>query len=336
MSPKVRWKTALLFGSAVILSGVMWMRGVATEGTLMPTKEAQGGIVKEADEVSCWPLDRPLPENARLLAAGAYAGRELEFQIDSSGHRATQIDVVVNITDAPVVLMLGAYEPTVWAISWTEGSRLAGILVSGNHRQVVAGLPDAIPVIESTQENRYRCGSFYVAEDHLHELNPVARQVFGRPVEMVYLAKEGRVVVGADLPPDAVLLHGATIDPDALRLPGTPLAGAAGLAEAERLGLLRKATIKDAQGWVEAYRRHQPKIDAPPVSGETTEKPLHPTLHNAYVVLREFTYPAGLYGGNMATFYVPLGVPAPKGNPGHSTVFDIATGTCQGAMCKAL
>ena len=46
------------------------------------------------------------------------------------------------------------------------------------------------------------------------------------------------------------------------------------------------------------------------------------------MVLKAFTFPAGLYGGNLAHFVVPKGVPTPTGNPGHSMVVDLNTITC--------
>jgi hypothetical protein len=229
--------------------------------------------------------------------------------------------------------MLGAYEPTVWAVAWTEGSQVVGVLVSGNHRQVVAGLPASIPLVESSPDNRYRCGFFYIAENRVHELNPVAEKVFGRPVDMVYLAQDGKVVVGSELTPQTVVANRPIINLDLFRIPGTLMAGSAGLLEAEQFGLLRKATEMDAQLWAKVHLKNQPTRDDPPVSGQSAEKQIQPTLHNAYVVLKEFTYPAGLYGRDLATFYIPPGVPTPKGNSGHSTVFDMATGTCVGAMC---
>ena len=54
---------------------------------------------------------------------------------------------------------------------------------------------------------------------------------------------------------------------------------------------------------------------------------------NAYVVLKQFTFPAGLHGANAAIFYVPKGVPGPAGNPGHSRVYDFNTMECTGGSC---
>ena len=53
----------------------------------------------------------PRPDKFSIFAAGAYSGRDLGWQIDQSGHEATQIDVAVNHTGDPVVPTPGAYEP---------------------------------------------------------------------------------------------------------------------------------------------------------------------------------------------------------------------------------
>ncbi len=61
---------------------------------------------------TCQPPQPPKGEEFVVLAAGAYAGRRLDIQIDQSGNQATQIDVMVNTGAKPVILLLGAYEPS--------------------------------------------------------------------------------------------------------------------------------------------------------------------------------------------------------------------------------
>ena len=56
-------------------------------------------------------------------------------------------------------------------------------------------------------------------------------------------------------------------------------------------------------------------------------------MFRAYVVLKAYALPAGLYGANSATFFVPKGVPRPSGNLGHSTLYDFNTMTCAGIPC---
>ncbi len=273
-----------------------------------------------------------LSPSMKIFAAGAYSGREIDFQIDQSGHQGTQIDVAVNHPDAPVVLMLGAYEPTIWNIGWSPKTRIAAVLVSGYHRQVIAGLPAAIPTLVSSYDNKGACGYFYVSPDKLTSLNPMAQKVFGHDVDLVYPAKDGRVVIGDAIPADISLITATNRSPESYRSPNAPLAGKAGLDEAIRNGLLRDATRSDALAWADAQSRLPKNTSLPPVAGGSPPSRA-PEIFNAYVVLKPMTIPAGLYGANSATFFVPKGVPRPTGNPGHSAIFDFNTMRCVGAIC---
>lgn len=265
----------------------------------------------------------------KVHAAGAYAGRKLDYQIDESGHQATRIDVAVNQAKTPVVLMLGAYEPTVWNIGWTQGTRIAAVLVSGYHRQAVAGLPADVPMLISSHDNKGPCAYFYVAQQQLPRLNPIAKQVFGRAVDMVYPATDGKVLTGN--PPVGELITSARVGPDSFADPQAPLAGAAGLQAAVSEGRLREARSEDMQAWVAARAAIEPAL--PPVAGQLAPNRSQGTVHNGYVVLKPMRIPAGLYGAHSATFFVPKGVPRPTGNPGHSAIYDFNTLTCTGALC---
>lgn len=276
-----------------------------------------------------------LPADFSVFAAGAYSGRTLAYQIDQSGHEGTQIDVAVNNPDKPVVLMLGAYEPTIWNIGWSKETKILAVLVGGYHRQAVAGLDKSIPLLVSSYDNKGACGYFYVTPDNLAPLNPLSKRVFGRPVDMVYPATTGKVEIGRPLPTGATLIKSADLTPESFFDKNAPMAGPAGLEDAVHKGLLRKATPTDAQAWAEAMSQSSPKRDIPPVAGQGVPKPPKPPIYNAYVVLKPFTYPAGLYGGNSATFLIPKGVPKPGGNPGHSGVYDFNTLNCQGTLCSA-
>lgn len=91
--------------------------------------------------ICVYPRDTRLPDGFAVLAAGAGGGRPAGFNIDISGRNATQIDVAVNVTFKPVVLILSAYQPTVWHIGWTKGSTIVAVMVSGHYRQEIVGLP---------------------------------------------------------------------------------------------------------------------------------------------------------------------------------------------------
>lgn len=277
----------------------------------------------------------PMPatgEPAKVFAAGAYGGRDLGFQIDQSGNEAGRIDVAVNHPGAPVILMLGSYDPTIWHVGWSRGTRIAAVLIGGYHRQVVTGLPKDVPVLISTYDNKGPCGYFYVSAERAQTLNPIARRAFGRPVDMVYLAQKGRVLVGDALGDAGGLITDAGARSDeSFRIADAQLAGEAGLAYAESRGWVRKASQADANAWL-AARSAQPKADVPPIAGGRPAG--HISLHNGYVVLKAFTLPEGLYGAHSGTFFVPKGVPRPQGTLGHSTLYDFNTLTCTGAGCE--
>lgn len=274
------------------------------------------------------------PSDFKVYAAGAYTGRKLDYQIDQSGHQATRIDVAVNHANTPVVLMLGAYEPTVWNIGWSADTRLSAVLISGYHRQVVAGLPADVPVLISSYDNKGPCEHFYVAEQQLGRLNPLALKLFGRPVDMVYPATDGKVLIGSSAPVGG-LLTSSRVSPDSFADLQAPLAGAAGLQAAVREGKLREARSEDMQAWSDALAAARPALALPPVAGAGSARPRSTgRLHNGYVVLKPMQIPAGLYGAHSATFLVPKNVPRPSGNPGHSRILDFNTLSCTGATCS--
>lgn len=275
-----------------------------------------------------------LPAGTRIYAAGAYSGRKLSIQIDDSGHEATSMEVAVNHPQAPVVLMLGAYEPSVWQVGWSPGTRIVAVLLSGYHHQVITGLPAEVPVLTSTHENRGGCGYFHVDAARAEQLNPVARKVFGQPVDMLYPATSGKVVIGNPLAPGVALVTAASAaSVESFRVPDSQLAGPAGLAHAVSEGLLRPARLSDLDDWESARDKLQRPVDVPPVAGGQPPRSRH-LPHNSYVVLQKFQLPAGLYGAHSATFFVPRGISRPTGNPGHSTIYDLNSGSCTGPVCR--
>jgi hypothetical protein len=303
--------------------------------------EAPAQKTPSRTSTSCGFENLTLPAGVRIYAAGGYKGRELPFQIDQSGHEATQFDIAVNSPAQPVVLMLGSYEPAIWNIGWTKGTRIVAAVVSGYYRQAVAGLESTIPVLNSTYENKGACGHFYVGDEQntsinpmTRALNPVSRKLFNRPVDLVYPGDgKGKILVGDALPPGAKLVTSTARSPEDFRDKNAPLAGQAGIDSAVAKGVLRPATSEDAAAWAAAVAANTPAPDVPPVAGRGTPQPAKPSIYKAYVVLGTFTYPSGLYGANSVTFFIARGVPQPTGNPGHSAVYDFNSLRCRGATC---
>lgn len=301
---------------------------IARQGTQPFAFEGPGD--RSTDDAATCDFDRAgLPPDTKVFAAGAYGGRTLDYQIDQSGHEATRIDVAVNQRKTPVVLMLGAYEPTVWNVGWSKGTRIVAVLVSGYHRQAIAGLPATVPVRVSTYDNHGACGHFYVNPDDVGDLNPIAQRAFGRRVDRVYPAANGRVVIGdALVNVEMVTVNGASAN--AFRNPDAPLAGPAGIEQAVRQGLLREATAADLAAW----RRTQAQTrDLPPVEGASAATADTARLYRVYVVNKAFVLPAGLYGANSVTLIVPKGIARPTGELGHSQMLDYNTLGCVGLTC---
>lgn len=280
---------------------------------------------------ACSPFIERLPSDYVLLAGGEYAGRKLGFQIDQSGHEATGFDVVANMPGRSVVLVLGAYEPSVWKISREPRTQIAGVFVTGYHRQVVAGLSAGTPVLNSSYEEKGPCGYSYFSRSNAEPADAHVRKVFGRSAHTYFVAANGHLMMGDGGMPASTVQDGSA-DIDSFRDVDAPLAGQAGLDKLLSDGVLRRAQQSDLLEWKSAQRRSQ---GLPPLSvaGGQNEAPLSLPL-GTYVVQGRMTFPAGLYGAHSAIFIVLRGVPSPQGNPGHSAVYDWNTLTCSGALCR--
>ena len=282
---------------------------------------------------ACIQFVERLPSDYVLLAGGEYAGRKLGFQIDLSGHEATGFDVVANMPGRSVVLVLGAYEPSIWKISREPRTRIAGVVITGYYRQAVSGLEAGIPVLNSSYNEKMACGYSYFSRSKPEEMDAHVRRVFGRSAQTYLVASNGQLVMGdAGMPASTV--QDAPADFNSFRDVNAPLAGQAGLDKLVSEHMLRPAQPSNLAGWKEALRRSQglPLLNV--VGGQNVavlNLPFRP-----YVVQGAMTFPSGLYGAHAATFIVPKGVPRPQGNPGHSAVFDWNTMTCYGATCRAV
>lgn len=109
---------------------------------------------------------------------------------------------------------------------------------------------------------------------------------------------------------------------------GAPSPSEQSLAAAVQKGFVREATWADIDAW-----QANPAVRDRYAGKFRPARGLEPA--GAYVVLKAFEFPPGLYGAHSARFYVPKGVPRPTGDPGHSSIFDFNTMRCDGipAQC---
>lgn len=258
-----------------------------------------------------------VPTDLRIYAAGGYSGRKLGYAIDESGYEATRFDITVNSPSQQVALLLGAYEPTVWNVSWTKGTKIVAVMISGYHHQAVVGLEESVPVLKSSYDNPGACGYFYVSDTQSASVNPIARKLFQQPVDQMFPGySDGKILVGDSLSAGQEVLTGSR-PPDSPGDRYAVLSGQAAIDSAVAKGLLRPATAADADVWVILGR-----------SG--TRKP---GLYKSYVVLAPFSYPSGLAGDDAVTFFILRNGPRPSGNPGQSVVYDFNTMMCIGQRC---
>lgn len=258
-----------------------------------------------------------IPENLRVYAAGGYSGQRLGYAIDESGYEATRFDITVNSPSQQVALLLGAYAPSVWNISWSKGTNIVAVMISGYHHQAIAGLDESVPVLKSSYDSPGPCGYFYVSGTQSASVNPIARKLFRQPVDQMFPgSSDGNILVGDSLSRDSELLTGSR-PPESFGDRYAVLSGQAAIDNAVARGLLRPATPADADAWIVLGRANTPK----------------PRLYRAYVVLAPFSYPGGLVGEESVTFFVLRGGPRPSGNPGESTVYDFNSMTCSGPKC---
>ena len=280
---------------------------------------------------NCLFRDSVFPETLKVFAAGGYAGKRLDIQIDQSGHEAREMRVYVNEPGHSVALILGAYEPTIWQVYKTEGTEIAAIYASGHYNPIISGVSEKTPVM-----NGKSCSgpSFYIDEEYLPVLNPLSRQLFGQSVEKVFLAKNVEVFIGVRDDLGAYKQDVAKPSKE-YRLNDAPLAGKAGLDDAVRQGILRHATEKDIDAWFEYYdKTHNRTVSTQDDEARRFFIGASRSQGSVYVILKPFQVPAGLYGAHSATFILQSGVPYPTGNLGHSTLLQMSDGVCIGPGCR--
>ena len=288
-----------------------------------------------------------LPDNAKVYAVATYGGAETGWQIDQSGHEATMVKVAANSPEAPVVLMLGAYEPTIWQIGWTEGTEILAVLASGYHGQAVNGLrPEVLVLVSSSTETGGPCRDFYSAvhPGFIKLINDnMSLELFGRSPVRITEAGKGTVVAGEPLQPNQKVVTAKVPVKEDFQRPDMPLAGEMGINEAVKKGQLRPATNYDRQKWQEANEalerkraldsgipEHLLPVKEKPAADKSNYDPAR-VISRAYTILDpNFIVPAGLYGGNSVSFYVPPGVPVPRGQTGHCTFYIMEDGSRTG------
>lgn len=197
-----------------------------------------------AVESECTQWVAQLPDDYVIHAAGAYKGRELDFTFGEANKVATAFDVAVNVPDRDVVLALGAYDPGIWTVKWSPGTRIVGVWVSGHDRQEVIGIDSSTPLLKTSYADRSACPSFYVTADNAYLITGAVSKVLGRAPDSLVLANNGRISIGK---PGAQsgYIQAERKDPEEFRDPSLPSPGDKGIEQLLSQGKLRRATVAD-------------------------------------------------------------------------------------------
>jgi hypothetical protein len=280
-----------------------------------PEVDVAGLALPVPVETECSQWVAKLPTDYVVYAAGAYKGQELDFTVDGSNHRAGGFDVTIHLPDRNVVLVLGAYEPSIWRVKASTATHIAGVWMSGYYPSRITGLDVDTPVLRSSQSQGGGCPAFYLTSENQQEAARAVAATMGRRIDKVILASNGRVAIGhTELTPYYQV--GNLRSFESFRDKSQPLAGDKGIEELLRSGQLRNARKSDYDLWRAANGGRQ--SDYPPSSMGGSD-----ILFRTYVVNRQMTIPADLYGAHSVTLIVPRGVARPQGDPGHSRILDM-------------
>lgn len=286
-------------------------------------------------EKKCDFFNVEFPPNLIVYAGGAHSGHKTDLQIDQSGHQTTRFDVAVNSPDAPVALLLGAYEPSIWNIKWTEETKISAVYASGYHRQVVTGLPRSVPVITSSARETPKCrGNQYISPKKLGQINPLSKSLFEKKASLVTFAKQGKLGFGQAFNTQTQFFTNSESTIEDFIDPSMPLAGKPGLEKLLSEGYLRKTNEQDSNKWAQLTAKYL-KEGLSSKSGKDLESKYKPKYFTSgYVILKKITIPAGLFGAYRTTFFLESGVPFPEGSLGHSNLYDFNTMKCHGTICE--
>ncbi len=147
---------------------------------------------------ACTNFVERLPSDYVVYAAGDYQGRQLGGAT-SKGHPTGRFEVAVNLPGRPIVLALGAYEPSIWNIRTASSTKVVGVLVSGYHTQMVVGLPQEVPVLNVSYESKSPCGYFYLTRENASQADASLRKILGRSAQRYVLAMDGRIELGPEI-----------------------------------------------------------------------------------------------------------------------------------------
>ena len=299
----------------LFVSFILFSMAISSFADELKAFQIEAGEQFEQDKL-CKPYNLKLPSDYVVLATGAYSGRRLGFKGNKNTSEVSQIDVAVNYTDVPVVLMLGAYESVIWNVGWTKKTKIAAVVLTGYYGQKIAGLEKSVPVMLSTNENKNACGYFYQAAESANIINKISFQLFDKDVNMIYPVTKGKVAMGKKITKETVLTS-ADNTPERYYQTTETLRGAAAVNYLLVNNFVRYATVEELLKMSsDISKLFLTKEDAYLVDVDK-DKPKTASIYRfnkmAFIVQKPFDCPLGMDEGGVRLFITPKGVQYPGG-----------------------
>lgn len=254
-----------------------------------------------------------LGDDVEVLASAAYGGKPTNNKMDKSGHLATEFNVVVNSPHKKVALILSAYEPSVWNVKYTVGTKIEAIVLGGYHKQVLSGVPSNTTVLKHVYDEN-DCGSFSFYKADSKVISVVSEHYFGKNIDKYYkISANGDVVLGHMNFDANKIMSGVQIN--------VPMVETLGLTAAIAGGIIRPAKQHDIDSWLAGFEN---KLS------DFNRKEAAQRMDPAYVVVKNYAVPLGLFGAKAVTFLVPKGVGLRNAPSGHSMILDLNDYKCIG------
>lgn len=206
----------------------------------------------------------PLPDDAVVYAVSGYRGTLPTTRV-MDGHDPGRVDIAVTETKRPVALLLAGNYAVQWRIGVLPGAKIAGVFVTGSDVGSVIGLPNSIPVVTTSANDRQAnacsaSGLRFSPNDPIFydaPLDSLSLMVFGRNVHDAFMAPDLDHVTlgpGAFPPVESMNFSNDRGDPFAVDQ-DVVLNGMTGVAQLTEKGLVRHATDNELLLWVEGYEK---------------------------------------------------------------------------------
>lgn len=303
-------------------------------------------IPMEIKTVDCVSPNK-ITDDMEIVIAGGYSGKRLPESIDLSGHTANLMDVYVDNTEKEVVLLLSAYEPTIWNIYKTNETKINQVVLTGYYEQNIKGLDLDVPVLyrdrntikdsscislsklqtekEEKGDGRYRRPSKNTANNFSNEL-------FGRDInQRIFPKKTGIIFIGNENSYKKNYYQNASMKIEDFYLEDRILSGPDGLEQLVGQNKMKSFNQSQAMEFLTDLKSKAPKKDEDYdyLLGEIQKNYL-----KVYLVVDDMRFPSGLSAMHVFRndkyrqyrnylFIIDKGVSLPTGSKGHAIVMDL-------------